>query len=1574
MKRIKKFLASLMVAVMVLTAAPLSGFAGLELNLDWLDFSTKASAATYNGTCGSNLTWSLDTTTGKIVISGTGSMESYSYYNYNGDVPWTLIESYIKTVIVEDGVTSIGSNAFYDIDSITSVELPDTLKTIGENAFGDCDNLTNINFPDSLVNVYDYAFEGCESLKSVTLSNNMVTIPRGMFLYCPELTSVTIPESVLLIRNDAFSVCGNLTEVYYKGSETQWANVTVENGNDLILKNIIFLGSSDEPVYTSGTCGENLTWSFDTQTGELVISGTGAMSNYTYPEAVPWYDHKSSIKTVIIEDGVTSISGYTFKGYTELTSVSFSNSVTSIGTYAFSGCTGIANAMLPNGITSIDAYTFEDCTALTSISIPDSVTNIGTYAFDGCTALTSILIPDSVTNIGACAFKGCVSLESVTLPNNLIEIPASMFSGCTGLESIVIPESVVFIRASAFSGCESLSAANYCGTKEKWERVTVASGNNYLLNSIIIDAFSERPIDKMGTCGSSVDWVLYTDGELVISGSGALSFSWSKNPWADFKSKIKTLTIESGITSIQSGSFKDFVNLTTVSISKNVTSIGYSAFENCTSLKSVTIPAKVRVIEAYLFRGCTSLESVTVLGNINRIEAYAFSGTALPFENGSIYINNHLIAVEKGTTGSYTVREGTVGIAGSAFTSCKEITSVTIPDGVTYIGDFAFSGCTELADVIIPAGVTYIGDNAFATCHALTSVTVPEGCFTIEDEAFSSCKNLKEVRLPKSINYIGIDALYTGYRVLNIYYPGTPEQWKNVSVIIGSYEMNDYDYLIFECDSARPYYSPYTCGSNIKAKLYVDGELLIEGTGAMTNPNYDEYYNNYMPWYSKSLRITSITISDGITSIVEEAFYGCSNLTSVTIPGSVKAIKANAFKDCTSLKTVYFDGTQEEWQAIGYNNWTGTAPEIIFKDHEHVYTERISVKPTCTSSGEKLYTCFCGESYSEMIFATGHSFENYVQEPTCKADGGYTCFKCTVCGEETLRQLTEKLEHTPGEWVTERAPSCTAVGLKVKRCIACREELEKIEIPSNGHTYTQQVITSPTCGKEGLVKSTCTTCGNVVQESISATEEHILTLARKEPTCDTYGAEYHVCTVCGNLCGETVIIEKTEHIIGDWVTEIEVSCTEDGLNVKKCTSCGEEFDRQVVEKLGHTPGKWKNKIKETCTSTGLRILPCTVCSAEIETEVIPMVDHNYKYYQVITAATCDKDGVGRYTCSVCYDSYEQTILATGEHTHTLVRTEPTCTSVGTEYTMCDVCDIVLSDTVIIEKLEHTPGSWVTAFEATCNLVGLKVKSCDSCGIELERQVIEKLEHTGEWFDIVPATSTQSGSRKRTCTMCSTTETFTIPQLCFTMAEGVEIDFANDIIYGLGVGLDSIDSYATPFESSYVWEYETNDGAFGTGAKAILKDGETVLGEYTIVIFGDTDGDGWYDGMDAVLVSCFVNGLLTKDDVSEAVYMAADCNHDGVVDNDDSLLLRKAGILKTDIDQSKSAEELQADSAYIEYLDLIDQTPEIEIEEVEPTPEETPEQGTTQVSIWDMILTFIKSIFEFILSYIPMPLK
>ena len=169
--------------------------------------------------------------------------------------------------------------------------------------------------------------------------------------------------------------------------------------------------------------------------GTLTISGKGDMPDNSSLDA-PWYKYNQKIKTVVIENGVTSIGMGAFFYCSGLTSVTIPNSVTSIGNSAFYGCKSLTSVTIPNSVTSIGENAFWGCKSLTSVTIPNSVTSIDNYAFKGCSSLTSITIPNSVTSIGGYAFYGCSSLTSIAIPSSVSSIGDYAFVNCSGLTSI----------------------------------------------------------------------------------------------------------------------------------------------------------------------------------------------------------------------------------------------------------------------------------------------------------------------------------------------------------------------------------------------------------------------------------------------------------------------------------------------------------------------------------------------------------------------------------------------------------------------------------------------------------------------------------------------------------------------------------------------------------------------------------------------------------------------------------------------------------------------------------------------------------------------------------------------------------------------------------------------------------------------------------------------------------------------------------------------------------------------------------------------------------------------------------
>ncbi len=678
---------------------------------------------------------------------------------------------------------------------------------------------------------------------------------------------------------------------------------------------------------SSGTCGENVTWTLN-DSGVLTISGTGAMYDYAQ-DGAPWYGNKELVKTVQIENGVTSIGNEAFALCFNLTGVTIPDSVKSIGSGAFDGCSSVTGVTIPDSVTSIgngafsfcssleniqvesgsatyasvdgvlfdkdrttlilcpqgktgvyaipssvtsigdDAFVY--CSNLTSVTIPSSVTSIGNSAFAYCFSLTGVTIPDSVTSIGDGAFANCDSLTSVTIPNSVTSIEKDTFWGCTSLTGATIPKSVTSIGNGAFSGCTKLTHVYYTGSKKQWAKISVGSDNGPLNKAGIQYNYVEKKPKTIakGSCGKNVTWVLNGNGLLTISGTGAMNdYDRGKAPWYSNRKTIKTVQIENGVTSIGDDTFADCSSLTGVAIPSGVTSLGVGAFFNCSSLTGVAIPDSVINIGVVAFSGCSSLERIQV-GSGN---------TAYVSVDGILYDKDRttLIACPGGKTEVYAIPESVKSIGEGAFYGCTSMTGVTIPDSVTSIGDMAFCGCTSLTYVIIPSSVKSIGKGAFYGCSSLINVTIPESVKSIGQKAFSDCSSLTDV-----------------------YYSGSRWQWGWISIGSDNAPLKNAGIHYGYVETGSSMNARGFCGKNVAWMLDDSGLLTISGTGEMDDYNWSD-----ARWNGNGEAIKTVQIENGVTSIGLYAFSGCHSLTSVTIPSSVTSIRGLAFSGCSSLTSV----------------------------------------------------------------------------------------------------------------------------------------------------------------------------------------------------------------------------------------------------------------------------------------------------------------------------------------------------------------------------------------------------------------------------------------------------------------------------------------------------------------------------------------------------------------------------------------------------------------------------------------------------------------------------------------------
>ena len=305
-----------------------------------------------------------------------------------------------------------------------------------------------------------------------------------------------------------------------------------------VLPVIPFTASAE---VASGVCGNNLTWVLDKSTGVITISGTGEMYTYNMLQDIPWRNLRGDIKSIVIENGVTSIGGSAFSDCEEVVSISIpasvalignnasffkcqksletitvdeenntfkslnnclinttnntlilgcknsiiptDGSVTSIGHSAFSYCDKLETIIIPESVTVIENQAFAECNGLTEVKMPESLTSIGEAAFMNCSALTEIAIPVSVKEIKTQAFYGCEGITEISIPDGIETIPLWAFCRCTKLKKVIIPNSVKEIGSQAFHHDSLIETVLYYGSREQWDNISISEGNDYLLNA-----------------------------------------------------------------------------------------------------------------------------------------------------------------------------------------------------------------------------------------------------------------------------------------------------------------------------------------------------------------------------------------------------------------------------------------------------------------------------------------------------------------------------------------------------------------------------------------------------------------------------------------------------------------------------------------------------------------------------------------------------------------------------------------------------------------------------------------------------------------------------------------------------------------------------------------------------------------------------------------------------------------------------------------------------------------------------------------------------------------------------------
>ncbi len=365
------------------------------------------------------LSWTL-TDDGILTFSGEGKMKNYEY---KSEMPWYSYREQIKTVVLEEGVTSIGAYAFYGMPNLVYINIASTVTSIGDYAFKNAPKIDNVVLPEGLTSLGDSAFYACTSLSSIEIPAALWTIKPYTFKNCTALAEVTFHEGNLMKISDGAFYNTALTELKLPDCLSILDTFSFKNCAKL----------------TSIELGSGLT-----ELREAVF----------YATAIP---------TITVPDGITKIGPYVFKNCVKLETVELPSTLTSVGEASFYACTKLASLELPDAVTKIGNYAFRKCEALRTVTFSESLQNIGESSFYGCESLYYLEIPGNVTTIQGYAFKGCLSLGIVELPDSLKTIGDSSFHTCTDLDDISIPGSVTKIGDYCFSGSTGIGYITFEG-------------------------------------------------------------------------------------------------------------------------------------------------------------------------------------------------------------------------------------------------------------------------------------------------------------------------------------------------------------------------------------------------------------------------------------------------------------------------------------------------------------------------------------------------------------------------------------------------------------------------------------------------------------------------------------------------------------------------------------------------------------------------------------------------------------------------------------------------------------------------------------------------------------------------------------------------------------------------------------------------------------------------------------------------------------------------------------------------------------------------------------------------------
>ena len=749
----------------------------------------------------------------------------------------------LTSLAISNSVTSIGNNAFSYCSGLTMIEIPNSVTSIGNNAFSYCSGLTMIEIPNSVTSIGDYAFSSCSGLTSIEIPNSVTSIGNSAFSSCSGLTSIEIPNSITSIGSSAFSNCSGLTEVHYLGDIVEWCSIQFGNSYSNPLNN-----------------AHNL------------------------------FINNALVTDLVIPETVTEIKPYAFYGATCLATLTISNSVTSIDSYAFYGCSGLTSLTFGNSVTSIGDGAFYNCYDIISITsfaeTPPSLNTSSSLTFYDVSKTIPFCVPCGSEDEYASLSWGGFS---------------NFYGMCGGTVTVTAnPEEGIVTGDGTFEAGQTCTV-----TATAMEGYAFAK---WTLNGVMISNCSEFTFYVSGDMTLMAHFV--PNGNIVFADPIVKSIcvsNWDINgddelSYSEAASVLSLLSLEHRfafnleITSF--GELQYFIGLN---------SIGASAFNGCSGLTFVVLPNSITSIDRYAFKNCSGLRgNLTIPNSVTSIGYQAFMGCS-------------------GLRGNLTIPNSVTSIGSYAFEDCIGLTSLTIGNSVTSIGNEAFYDCIGLTSLTVLAETPpTINNSSFYNCPKSIPVYVPCGsveAYTVPhwggfNNVFGLCggtvtvaANPVEGGTVTGGGIVEADESCTVMANANEGYAFAKWTWNGIIVSTDAeytfYVPSDMDLVAHFVPDGNITFVDATVKAICVAHWDTNGDGELSYAEAAVVTSLQEVHNYYS--YFSNTEITSFNELQyfiGLTSIGNEAFYGCSGITSIIIPSSVTSIGSSAFSSSSNLTSM----------------------------------------------------------------------------------------------------------------------------------------------------------------------------------------------------------------------------------------------------------------------------------------------------------------------------------------------------------------------------------------------------------------------------------------------------------------------------------------------------------------------------------------------------------------------------------------------------------------------------------------------------------------------------------------------